>query len=264
MDLQLSGQAAIVTGSSRGIGAAIAQTLAREGVSVVVNCARDMEGAESVCGSIEAAGGTARICRADVGDPAAAAELVRFALDQFGRLDILVNNAGISARVPFLQTTQAELDRILNTNLRGTWNCSQTAAAHMVHARYGRILNCASLAARIPQAGSAAYSASKAAIIALTRTLAGELAPHNILVNCYVPGTFDTLASRHSTVGRREEALNAIPLRRFGRPEEMGPLAAFLVSPLNSFMSGALIDVNGGKLAIQNAARPWRDAGLID
>lgn len=264
MDLQLSGQVAIVTGSSRGLGAAIARELAREGVSVVINYAMDREGAESVCADIEAAGGQAAVCRADVGDLSAAEELVRFAVDRFGRLDILVNNAGQSIRSSFFDTTQADFDRVMNTNLRGTWNCCQAAGRQMAQARYGRILNCSSFSARIPRAGSAVYAASKAAVLVLTKALAGELAPYNIMVNAYVPGTFDTAMARPSVTQRRDEVLNSIPLRRFGRPEEMGPVVAFLVSPLNSFMSGAAIDVNGGKLAMQNPAKPWKDAGLIE
>ena len=263
MDLQMAGQVAVVTGSSHGIGSGIAKVLAREGVSVVVNYARDREGAESVRAAIEAEGGKASVFRADVGDPAAAAALVAHALDRFGRLDILVNNAGLMGRTSFLETTQEEFDRIINTNLKGPWNCSQAAARHMVQARYGRILHCSSLAATLPSAGHAAYAASKSGIHGLTKVMAGELAPYNILVNAYLPGTFETPMSAPAMKVRGEEILSQIPLRRLGKPEEMGHLVAFLVSPLNSYMSGTVVDVIGGKLIIQNPMKPWKDAGLL-
>ncbi len=263
MDLQLLGQAAIVTGSSRGIGAGIARALAREGASVVVNYGRDEEGAEAVRAGIEAAGGKALCCQGDVADSATATKLVNFALEQFGRLDILVNNAGAMGRTPFLETTQEEFDRLVNVNLRGTWSCSQAAARHMVKMRYGRILNCSSVSAHIPAIGHTAYGASKGALLTLTRAMAGELAPYNVLVNIYVPGTFETAMSRPAVEKRGHEILSDIPLRRLGQPDEAGYLAAFLVSPLNSYMTGAFIDVNGGKFAVQNPMKPWQDAGLL-
>lgn len=259
----MAGQVAVVTGASRGIGAGIAQTLAREGVAIVVNYARDREGAEAVCAAIEAASGRAFPCQGDVGDPAAAARLVQCALESFGRLDILVNNAGAMGRTPFLESSLEELDRLLNTNLKGSWNCSQAAAAHMVKARYGRILNLSSLAAIMPSAGHAAYAASKAAVHALTQVMAGELAPYNILVNACVPGVFETPMARPAIEKRGDELRSTIGLQRLGRPEEMGPLVAFLVSPLNSYVSGALIRVDGAKLAVQNPMKPWKDAGLM-
>jgi len=262
MDLRLSGQAAIVTGSSRGIGASIARTLAREGVSVVVNYARDEAGAKAVRAAIEADGGRATVCQGDVGDPATGERLVRHALDHFGRLDILINNAGAMARIPFIETPMEELDRLLNTNLKGTFNCCQAAARHMIRSRYGRILNCSSGAASIGSAGHAAYSASKAAIEALSRVMAGELAPYNILVNVYVPGLFETDMSRPAIERRGSEMVSAIGLRRPGQPEELAALVAFLASPLNSYMTGATVAVNGGKLVIQNPMKPWQDAGL--
>ena len=262
MDLGLSGQVAIVTGSSRGIGASIARTLAGEGVSVVVNYARDEAGAESVRAAIEAEGGRAVVCQGDVGDPATGDRLVRQALDRFGRLDILVNNAGAMARIPFVETTQEELDRLVTTNLKGTFNCCQAAARHMMQARYGRIVNCSSGAARLGSAGHAAYSATKAAIEALSKVMAGELAPYNILVNVYVPGLFETEMSRPAIERRGAEMVANIGLRRAGQPEEIAAVAAFLASPRNSYMSGETIAVNGAKFSIQNPMKPWRDAGL--
>jgi 3-oxoacyl-[acyl-carrier protein] reductase len=263
MDLQLAGQSAIVTGSSRGIGAAIARELAREGVSVVVNYARDREGAESVCADILERGGRASAFQADVGDRASAGRLVDFALKQYGGLDILVNNAGAISRAPFLDTTEEELDLVIATNFKGVWNCCQAAGAYMAEKRYGRILNCSSVAVTMPVAGSAAYAASKAAVQTLTQVLAGELAPFNILVNAYMPGTFDTSMVKASLPKRGEELLNGIGLRRLGKPEEIASVVAFLVSPVNSYMSGSVVMVHGAKLSVQNPSKPWRDAGLV-
>jgi 3-oxoacyl-[acyl-carrier protein] reductase len=264
MDLQLSGQVAIVTGSSRGIGAGIARILAAEGVSVVLNCSRDLERAESVRKDIEKSGGRAAVCQANVTDPAAAESLVQFAVERFGGLDILINNAGGGVKVPFLQTTQEELDRMLNVNFRSIWNCSQAAAKYMIQKCYGRIVNCSSFAALTPHSKHAAYAASKAAVLSLTRSMAGELAPYNVLVNAYVPGAIATERTMASVERRGGTALESIGLRRYGKPEEVGALVAFLVSPLNGYMTGAMIRVDGGKLAVQNPSTPWQDAGLLE
>ena len=263
MDLGMAGHVAIVTGSAHGIGSGIAKVLAREGVSVVINYRTNREEAETVSAEINAAGGQAAPCQADVSNPTAAAELVRFALDRFGRLDILVNNAGATVRKLFLQTTQEDLDLLINTNLRGVWNCCQAAGTHMVTRRYGRILNCSSVSAIMPIAHQAAYASSKAAVLALTKVMAGELAPYNIITNAVIPGLFETPMSRPAIAERGEELLSSIALRRYAQPEEMGNSVAFLVSPLNKYISGAFIHVDGGKFAVQNPMRCWRDAGMI-
>lgn len=263
MDLQLAGQSAIVTGASRGIGAAIARELAREGVSVVVNYATSAEKAEALCAEMSETGGRAVAFQADVGDRIAAGRLIDFALVQFGRLDILVNNAGIARRAPLLEMTEEDFDLMIATNLKGVWNCCQAAVPHMIERRYGRILNCSSVAVSMPMAGSAAYAATKAGVQTLSQTLAGELAPFNILVNAYSPGGFETDMVRPTLAARGQDMLNGIGLRRLAQPEEIAPLVAFMVSPLNSYMSGATVSVNGAKYSIQNPIQPWRDAGLV-
>jgi len=245
----LNGQVAIVTGASGGIGKAICQVLATEGADIVAHYLHDRNGVEIAATSVKAAGRQVEIVRANVAVPSEARTLIAKTMERFGRCDILVNNAGTFPRSWALETTEEEWDRVLDTNLKGTFMCSQAAAHVMKQAGRGRIVNMASLAIRgIPR--GAHYSASKAGIMGLTRTLALEWAPE-VLVNCVAPGLIDTPQPR---MGMNEEQIaervRRLPLPRIGRPEDVAQAVLYLVSDHSSWITGQTLHVNGGDMML--------------
>lgn len=244
---RLSDKIAIVTGGGRGLGRAIAVALAGEGATVVV-AGRARSVLADVVDEIRAQGGAAAAIVTDVTNDASVATLFDDVVGRHGRVDVLVNNAGLIVRKPALETTLAEWRSVVDANLTGTFLCCLAAARHMVPAKSGKIINLGSTAGARGRAGMAAYCASKAGVMNLTRALAVEWAPQGVYVNAICPGQFDTDmgAPVLATPAEREAVLARVPLRRIGRPEEIGPLAVFLASSDSDMVTGETIFVDGG------------------
>jgi NAD(P)-dependent dehydrogenase (short-subunit alcohol dehydrogenase family) len=246
----LAGQVAVVTGASRGIGRALALALADAGAAVVLS-ARSREHLDKVAAEVEARGGRAHVIPADMTSSAEIEGLIAGAASALGRLDILVNNAGIIDFTPLLDTTDESWDALFSTNLRSAFIAIRAAGRHMRDHGGGRIINVASNFAFRGIAGYATYSATKAALVALTRTAAVELARYAITVNAIAPGYIatDMNASVRADEPVLRTILKAVPLRRMGDPEELGELAVMLAGRGGAFITGETIVVDGGQLA---------------
>jgi 3-oxoacyl-[acyl-carrier protein] reductase len=245
----LKGQVAVVTGASGGIGKAICKALAAGGADIAAHYSKDRAGVESAASLVKAAGGRVEIIRADLSLRSETKNLIDETMKRLGRCDILVNNAGTFPRSWALDLTEEEWDRVIDTNLKGTFFCSQAAARVMKEAGQGRIVNMASVAIRGIQRG-AHYSASKAGIIGLTRTLALEWAPE-VLVNCVAPGLIDTPQPRMGmNEGEIAERAQRLPLARIGKPEDVAEAVLFLVSKGSSWVTGQTLHVNGGDMMV--------------
>jgi len=244
--LSLEGRVAIVTGASRGIGRAIALELAGRGASVIVNCNSSQPAAEEVVRQIEEAGGRAKAVKADVSNFAEAQELVKYAMEMFGGLDILINNAGITRDMLIMMMSEEDWDRVQNTNLKSTFNCSKAAVRHMMRKRYGRIINITSVAGQMGNPGQTNYSASKAGQIGFTKALAREVAARNITVNAIAAGYIDTDIWANVPEEARQAALSIIPLGRKGQPEEIAYAVAFLASDQAAYITGQILGIDGG------------------
>jgi len=242
----LNGRFAVVTGASRGIGRAIALALARKGAGVVVNYAKSSSAAEEVAEIIRNSGGRALVYRADVAEPAGATALVKAAVSEFGRIDILVNNAGVTRDSLVLRMKDEDWESVLDVNLRGAFNCIRAAAAEMVKSRYGRIINISSVVGLIGNVGQANYCAAKAGLIGLTRAMARELGSRNITVNAVAPGFITTEMTAGLPEKIRERMLDQIPAKRFGTPEEVADIVAFLATEAAGYINGQTIAVDGG------------------
>ncbi len=243
----LEGKIAVVTGGSRGIGRAIAEDLAANGASVVVNYHSNSEAAENVVTGIQETGGTAVAIQADVSDLKAAQNLIKTTIDTFGQIDILVNNAGTTRDTLIMMMKEEQWDTVINTNLKSVFNCCKAAARPMVRRKKGgRIINIASVAGIVGQAGQTNYAASKAGIIGFSKSLAKELGSRNITVNVVAPGFVLT----DLTSGLDEELVNKslefIPLGRWGEAQEIANLVTFLASDKSSYITGEVIQVDGG------------------
>ena len=245
-DLSLKDKVAIITGGSRGIGRAIALEFAARGAAVVVNFNRSPEAANEVVKQIMNTGGKAAAFQADVSNFKQAEELIKFAVETFGDLHILVNNAGITKDTLIMMMSEADWDAVIDTNLKSTFNCSKAAIKHMMRKRFGRIVNIASVAGQMGNAGQANYSASKGGQIALTKSLARELASRNVTVNALAPGFVDTEILDAMSQETLESALKLVPLGRKGKPEEIAYAAAFLVSDQAAYITGQVLGVDGG------------------
>ena len=240
---------ALVTGGSRGIGRAVAVALAKAGHPVMINYSGNKEAAEETAELCAQAGGKdlpVFIEKADVSDEENAAALIKAAEEKLGHLDILVNNAGITRDGLILTMKTEDLDNVLDTNLKGTFFCCRGAAKLMMKRRFGRIINMSSVVGLHGNAGQSNYSASKAAVIGLTKSLAKELASRKITVNAIAPGFIETDMTKAMNEKAVEATLAQIPLRRAGKPEEVGALAAFLASDEAAYITGQVIGVDGG------------------
>jgi 3-oxoacyl-[acyl-carrier protein] reductase len=244
--LKLQDKVAIVTGAGRGIGKAIAKTLAAEGAKVVVNYSRSGEAAGQVVSEIRAAGGDAIAVQADVADAAQVAALVAATQERFGRVDILVNNAGITRDRLLLRMTAEDWDAVVNTNLRGAFLCAKAVVPLMLKQKGGVIVNVGSVVGKVGGAGQVNYSASKAGLIGLTKSLAKELGSRSVRVNAVAPGFIETEMTGALKPEYREAILTQIPLGRFGAAEDVARAVAFLCSPDAAYIQGEVITIDGG------------------
>jgi 3-oxoacyl-[acyl-carrier protein] reductase len=242
----LEGQVALVTGASRGIGRAIACQLARLGAHVYVNYRRDERGATETVEQIQGFKRVASLARFDVADDAGATAGIKAVVQSAGRLDILVNNAGMTIDNLVLRYETSEWDQVMAVNLRGTFQCTRTAARTMVRARYGRIVNVSSVIGLMGNAGQGAYAAAKAGIIGFTKSMARELAARSITVNAVAPGLIETDMLVDLPEGRRTEYLNVIPVGRLGTVDDVADAVAFLARRDAGYVTGQVIGVNGG------------------
>ena len=242
----LEGKVALVTGASRGIGAAIARRLAAEGATVIINYNSNAAAADASSKSIADAGGQAVAMQADVSDLAAATSLIKNAQKQFGSLDILVNNAGTTRDNVIMLMKEEDWDHVINTNLKSAWNCSKAATRIMMKQRSGRIINITSVAGIVGNPGQSNYSASKAGLIGLTKSLAKEIGPRNVTVNAVAPGFVPTDLTGDLIAERQETIIEHTALGRLGTPEDVAALVAFLARDDAGFITGQVIAVDGG------------------
>ncbi len=244
--LSLEGKIAVVTGASRGIGRAIAQELARRGAAVVVNYNHAADKAQEVVAAIRNTGGQAEAFQANVAEFAQAKALIDFAIKTFGGIHILVNNAGITRDNLIMLMKEDDWDAVIDTNLKGTFNCSKAAVRPMMRKRWGRIINISSVAGQIGNPGQTNYSASKAGQIGFTKALAREVASRNITVNAIAVGYIETDIWEGVPEEARAQILQMIPLGRKGEPEEVAYAVAFLASDQAAYITGQVLGVNGG------------------
>lgn len=237
---------ALVTGASRGIGRAIALRLARDGVRVGVNYHSSERAAVDVAGEIERLGAEALLLPGSVTSAAAAEDMVGKVLAKWGRLDVLVNNAGIIRDTLLLRMSEEDWDAVLTTNLKGAFLCTKAALRPMLKQRSGRIVNISSISGLRGNPGQANYSAAKAALVAFTKTVARESASRNVTANAVAPGMIATDITNGMPEKAREAIVSQIPLGRMGTPEEVAEVVAFLASDAAAYITGAVIQIDGG------------------
>lgn len=242
----LKGKVALVTGAAKGIGRAIALALAADGAVVVVNYNGSKERAERVVEEIRALGSDGMAYQCNVADTAATDAMIKDIIKIYGSLDILVNNAGITRDNLIMRMSEEDFDAVINANLKGCFNTIKASSRQMLKQRSGRIINITSVSGILGNAGQANYAASKAGIIGLTKTMARELASRGITVNGIAPGFVDTDMTQVLSDSVKEAATAQIPLGRFGKPEDIANMAAYLASEKASYITGQIISVDGG------------------
>ncbi len=242
----LTGKAALVTGAGRGIGKEIALTLAKEGADIALNYNGSKEAAEETAMQIEGIGRKVILLPCNVSDFQACGAMVEQAEKEFGKIDILVNNAGITKDNLLLRMTEEEFNMVLDVNLKGSFYTIRHITKQMLKRRYGRIINLSSISGVIGNVGQANYCASKAGIIGLTKSAAREIASRNITVKAIAPGFIDTYMTAVLSDNVKEGILEQIPMRRFGSVKDIAETAAFLASDKAAYITGQVIQVNGG------------------
>jgi 3-oxoacyl-[acyl-carrier protein] reductase len=243
--LKLTGKVVLVTGAAQGIGRAIALLLARNGADIVVSDI-NLEKAEETAKEIRAIGPKAMALKVDVSNLSDVERMVGDILEKLAKIDILVNNAGITRDKLILRMTEEDWDAVLGVNLKGTFNCTKAVIRHMAKQRSGKIVNIASVVGEMGNAGQANYSASKAGVIGLTKTIAREYAQRGINVNAIAPGYIETPMTKALPEKAKEELKKLIPMERLGKPEDVAEAALFLVSEESNYITGQVLNVNGG------------------
>ena len=245
--MSLSGRVAFVTGASQGIGRACALKLATEGAAVAL-AARNQDKLNELANEIASSGGKALACALDVSDEEQVKVSIKNVIDQFGKIDILVNNAGITRDQLVMRMKRADWDAVLQTNLTSAYLCIQQVTSTMLKQRWGRIINITSVFGQMGQAGQANYAASKAGLIGLTMAIARELGSRNITCNAVAPGFIETAMTEVLGEEFKQNAAKQIPLRRVGSPADVAAAVAFLASDEASYITGHVLNVNGGML----------------
>ena len=244
--MQLTGRTALVTGASRGIGRAIALSLAEEGADVAVNYLSNRDLAADVVDQIRKMGRKAMLAQADVADYPDVDRMAREVLESFGHLDILINNAGINSDHTFVKMDQVSWQKVLSINLDGPYNCTKVLVDQMIKEGWGRIVNITSIIGQIGNFGQANYAASKAGLAAFSKSLAKELVSKGITVNCVAPGFTETEMVMAIPEKVRMKLLEQIPMKRFGRSEEVARACVYLCSKDGDYITGTELSINGG------------------
>ena len=242
----LEGKIALVTGASRGIGRQIAKTLAAKGAFVIVNYNGSAAKAEEVVKEIQAAGGNGQAVQCNVSDFESCKEMLDAVVKEHGRLDILVNNAGITRDNLLMKMSEEDFDAVIQTNLKGVFNCTRHIARQMLKQKSGRIINISSVSGVMGNAGQANYCASKAGVIGLTKSVARELSSRGITCNAVAPGFIDTEMTAQMTDKAKEAVKTQIPLGRVGKVDDIAEVVTFLASEKASYITGQVISVDGG------------------
>ena len=236
----------IVTGSSKGIGAAAAIMFAQKGFNVVINYNESYESASLLCSSLVSNGYSVITQKANVANKMEVALMVKETLYKFGSIDVLINNAGVAYQGLITDTDEIDFDRIIDIDLKGVFNCCKSVTQTMVNQKSGTIINISSMWGQVGASCEVAYSAAKAGVIGLTKALAKELAPSGITVNCIAPGLIETGMNSNLTVEELNDFVNEIPLGRMGSADEIAAAAYFLASPAADYITGQVLGINGG------------------
>lgn len=244
----LKDKVAIVTGSSRGIGSATAVKFAEHGADLVINYNSDHENAQKTAKKVRELGRNAIVVQANVAEAEDAKKLIKNAIKEYDRIDILVNNAGITKDGLLLRMKEEDFNKVVDVNLKGTFNCTKQAIRYMMKQRFGKIVNLSSVVGLMGNAGQSNYAASKAGVVGFTKAIAREVSKRGINVNAVAPGYIDTDMTEELPKKVKEEMLDNIPLNRFGKAEDVANVIMFLVSPLASYINGQTINIDGGML----------------
>lgn len=245
-EVMLTNKTALVTGASRGIGAAIAKSLAKEGAFVIINYNGSKERADAVAAEITADGGKAAVYGCNVSDYSACEKMAKDIMETYGHLDILVNNAGITRDDLLMKMSEEAFDAVIATNLKGTFNTIRHFSRYLLKQRSGTIINLSSVSGILGNAGQANYSASKAGVIGLTKSVARELSSRGITCNAVAPGFIDTEMTAQMTDKAKEAVKTQIPLGRVGKVDDIAKVVTFLASEMASYITGQVISVDGG------------------
>ncbi|MBU3156302.1 3-oxoacyl-[acyl-carrier-protein] reductase [Clostridium estertheticum] len=245
-ELMLKGKTAVVTGASRGIGRAIALKLAKHGANVVVNYRNSVDAVQEVVKEIEALGVKVLAIQADISSYTDVENMIKKSVEEFGSIDILVNNAGITKDGLLMRMKEADFDSVIDINLKGAFNCTRHVAAIMLKQRSGRIINISSVSGLTGNAGQVNYSAAKAGIIGMTKSVAREFGSRGVTCNAVAPGYIQTDMTEDLPAKVKDTIMGTIPLKRLGRPEDVANVVAFLVTDEAAYITGQVINVDGG------------------